>query len=154
VPADIPSDNTSLRDAVRTAQSQPDALAALTDLYQQLDTTLADSDARCLGGGTCCRFDLAGHRLYVTTLELALFMRQPPTGPIVPLRCPYQRGPHCHARTVRSLGCRTYFCRSPELTDLYETYHQAIAHLHDQYAIPYLYVELTSGLAACTPDAG
>ena len=149
MPARPSSDDTSLPDAVRCAEQRPDALAALAVLYDQLDAELAETNAQCLGGGTCCRFDIAGHRLFVTTLELAMLLQGPPPHPAAPLRCPYQRGPKCLARGFRALGCRTYFCRSPELTDLYESYHQAIAQLHEHHAIPYLYVELTAGLAAC-----
>ena len=43
----------------------------------------APGEARpqCLGGGACCRFDLMGHRVYLSTGELALLGRTDPPAP-------------------------------------------------------------------------
>jgi Fe-S-cluster containining protein len=149
-----PSDSHSLRGAVAIARKHPLVLHKLAAVYASVDDAVSATDARCMGGGTCCRFDLAGHRLYVTTLELAMLLEHPSAGTVAPLRCPYQRGPRCLARFARPLGCRTYFCRAPQLMDLYESFHQQIAALHEAHGIPYFYVELTSALDQCanTPD--
>lgn len=49
---------------------------AITALYDQLDAAVAQRGATCWQSGDCCRFDEYGHRLYVTGLEAAWFLRQ------------------------------------------------------------------------------
>ena len=139
--------HSDLRQAVTASLERPQALAELGSLYTELDAQLLD--AVCLGGGACCRFDLAGHRLFVTTLELAMLLQLPPAADSAPLRCPYQIGPKCHSRGYRALGCRTFFCRQGHLQDIYEAYHAKIIELHERFGIPYFYVELTAGIAEC-----
>ena len=143
--------NSDLSRAVAAAMGYPEALADLRALYRQLDADV--QGGLCLGGGACCRFDLAGHRLYVTPLELAMLLQLPPIATVPPQRCPYQVGPKCHAREHRALGCRTYFCRQGHLQDLYEMYHDQIIALHKQHGIPYFYVELTASLTECKHPA-
>jgi len=53
-------------------------LAELRKLYEEVQRRTAQSGLRCLGGGGCCKFDLAGHRLYLTPAELALLIERPP----------------------------------------------------------------------------
>jgi len=123
----------------------------LRGLYRRADRDIARARAVCMGGGTCCRFDLAGHRLFATTGELAMLagaeasdMSRCARG-----RCPYQRSARCTARHVRPLGCRMFFCRAaPGTTSaVYETYHAELRRLHGAHGLPYRYVELTAGLA-------
>lgn len=127
----------SVQHILLAAQEQVDALAL-----------------RCLGGGGCCKFDLAGHRLYVSIGELALLTADGPPRPnrdLPPLRCPYQCGPRCTARRSRPLGCRTHFCdpsHDDTLAAIYEAHHARIRRLHDRFAKPYAYVELTAALAS------
>lgn len=166
--SEIPSRNSSLASAsasgeqpgeptlasvVASCGQRPEVLAALADLYRQADATVAATGAICFGGGACCRFDLAGHRLYVSPVELAMLVqRPPPTWPAQRGRCAYQQGPRCHARDRRPLGCRTYFCNTRHtqvLQDAHEQYHLSLRRLHDKMDVAYRYVELTGGLAAC-----
>jgi len=136
---------------VSAAKANAAFLAEIAEIYRAVDSEIQALSPTCFGGGTCCKFDLAGHRLYLSTGELALLSLQPP--PIMEqaprLRCPYQTGPRCNARQNRPLGCRVYFC-TPELASaippIYEKYHQHIRQLHAIYAIEYRYVELTNGL--------
>lgn len=123
----------------------PEAVADLERVYAQADQ--ATANCRCLGGGCCCKFDIFGHRLYVTTAELAL-LTQPakPSLPAKPWRCAYQYGPRCTAYQRRPLGCRLFFCSDvdqQDRTELYERLHSAIKILHRTHCIPYTYAELT-----------
>jgi Fe-S-cluster containining protein len=129
------------------------ATAALQDLYRQVDADVARLGAACRGCGDCCRFDVADHRLLVTTAELALLTERPPPNRRGPGegRCPYQVAERCTARRRRPLGCRVFFC-DPRFAgparDLYEHYHGAIQRLHGEFRLAYRYVELTAALAA------
>jgi hypothetical protein len=123
-------------------------LAELSRILLQAEEALASCGAVCLGGGACCKFDLAGHRLFVSTGELALLLgsSRAPLPPSGEGRCPHQVGPRCTARERRPLGCRTFFCRvrTPSvLADVYERHHGLIRSLHQTHCLPYAYAELT-----------
>ncbi len=153
-----PADNVSFPRAVQVAHDSPAFMADLSQLYADADAAVRQRNATCMGGGTCCRFDVAGHRLYVSTGELAYLLCSPwPVTAVFSLRCPYQVGPLCRARDHRPLGCRTYFCRTAitdSLDAIYERVHQQIQALHDRHGVPYYYVELSAGLAECIPPQG
>ena len=145
-----------LAQAVADCRANAPLMAALAELYAQVDVEIAAAGAGCLGGGVCCKFDVAGHRLYVSSGELALLTTQsPPEGrPPRELRCPYQVGPRCAARNVRPLGCRVYFCASDGVIirhGLYEGFHSEVRRLHDICCAPYAYVELTAAIVQVTP---
>jgi len=123
----------------------------LEALYTRLDDEIASARATCAACGTCCDFMRAGHRLYVSTAELALLasVRPAEPSPREPLRCPYQIAGACTARQRRPLGCRVHFCTPPAeqwCQEIYERYHHAIGALHETHSIPYRYVELTAAL--------
>jgi len=147
----------SLAEAVRRCRRCGSFLAGLGALYAALDAEITRSGAICLGGGACCKFDLAGHRLFLTTGELALLTGRPPANieRCELSRCPYQLGPRCSARDRRPMACRTYFCDS-RVTDLSrpmcEAYHRRIRRLHEIHHVPYLYVELTSAIPQLFAD--
>ncbi|MFW6062344.1 MAG: hypothetical protein ACOC93_06000 [Planctomycetota bacterium] len=126
-------------------------LQQLRRLLGQVDAEVERFGPRCWGGGTCCKFDLFSHRLYASTAELALLAAQPPVDMTrcAGRRCPYQLGPACTARSARPLGCRTFFCRpdAPQaLEALCEQYHVRIRQLHQDFALPYAYAEITLAL--------
>jgi Fe-S-cluster containining protein len=66
-----------LAESVRLCRRE-EFLAALGAIYKEADRRIASGGSACLGGGACCKFDLAGHRLYVTAGELALLALEPP----------------------------------------------------------------------------
>lgn len=145
--------------AVDFCRRLPEMMAALEGIYRRVDADMAATAATCLGGGACCRFDLAGHRLYVSTGELALLTQEQPRcgGECRRLRCPYQAGPRCTGRLRRPLGCRIFFCRRGEdesedgeqtnsSARVYESYHGLIRQLHDDCGARYAYLELTATL--------
>lgn len=136
-----------LTQAVAAAADDAEFLAALADLYRQVDQVVAARDPRCRACGDCCKFDQAPHRLYVSTGELALLTAGPAPEPCGPLRCPYQVEAHCHARGRRPLGCRLFFCDCRLRTwseESYEARHQQIRRLHELHDIGYHYVEMTT----------
>ena len=140
-----------LAGAVEKCRRRAGFLAALGELYEAVDAEVARQTPTCLGGGACCKFDLAGHRLMLSTGELAL-LSEAGCGDVrrcERLRCPYQIGPRCSARMIRPLGCRVFFCDSALQDwcgDTYEKFHRRIRALHERFAVPYAYVELTAGL--------
>ena len=143
-----------LAGAAALCRTVPGFLAALREILAAADREIAAHLAGagiarpCLGGGGCCKFDLAGHRLYVSAGELALLAEAPPTdlSRAQRLRCPWQAGPSCAAYARRPLGCRTHFCRPKEKTffeAVYEQHHREIRALHQSHCTPYAYGELT-----------
>ncbi|MHC4985451.1 MAG: hypothetical protein ACYTFO_04770, partial [Planctomycetota bacterium] len=129
---------------------RPDLPDAITEAYRAVDAEIARLGFTCMGGGTCCRFDIADHRLFVTTAELAYLLAEGPAPqPARPQRCPYQVGPRCTARAARPLGCRVYFCSpraSQAINALYDRFHALISCLHNELDIDYQYVELGEAL--------
>ncbi len=145
-----------LLEALHLAGRHGELLTGVAAIHAGADAAVAARGMICMGGGACCRFDLAGHRLFATTGELALLLGRRPAQvpPLPPLRCPYQLGPRCMARDVRPLGCRTFFCNGGgDLLQIHERSHACLRSLHDNLRIPYLYVEATAAIAAYL-DAG
>jgi hypothetical protein len=151
-PFSLTVDPRELHDAVAQAQANDDLMAELAEIYAALDTEIAALDVHCFGSGACCRFDQAGHRLYLSTAELAYLLSQAPLPAAVRLgRCPYQLGPRCQNRLGRPIGCRIYFCDinlQESLNDIYAKYHARLRHCHERISLPYHYVELSIALAA------
>ena len=147
-----PAPGESLADAVARCGRDGEFLRQLREIHGCADARAAALGAVCLGGGACCKFDRTGHRLYLSTGELALLTLEPPPDPahIARGRCPYQVGPRCVARRRRPLGCRMYFCRKslrPALQDTYEHLHRRVVSAHQSHSLPYAYVELTTSLS-------
>ena len=164
-----------LHDAVAAAAARPEVLAAVGRVYAQLQRAIDDRRPVCHASGRCCRFDEFGHRLYVSTLELAAFVGQPqelPVAgdqlpekrtslPVLPTAnrqpptdtCPYQEpGTNlCTVHTIRPFGCRMFFCDATA-TDWqnaeYERVHAELKALHAALDVPYFYVEWRAALAA------
>lgn len=149
--------NNQLAHAVGLARARPAMLRELAGLYHQADAELAGAGQPCRRCGRCCNFAHYGHRLYVTTAELALLMRSAPPNPSAAGdgRCPFQHHDECIARAHRTLGCRVFSCRGDRGTanDLYERCHARIRALHQSHRIPYIYAELTGAITALTSVA-
>ena len=155
-PRTSPADG-DLAAAVACALRASSLSAALAEIYRSVDAEVERLGLTCMGGGACCRFDIADHRLFATTAEITYLLAHGPATQVVPPgRCPYQVGPRCTARDGRPLGCRTYFCSpaAPDAIDgLYDLFHEPISRLHHQLSVPYLYLELTGALAVLGPAA-
>jgi Fe-S-cluster containining protein len=124
-------------------------------VYEELQR---DIDARrplCMASGRCCRFEEFGHRLYVTTLELAAFVADLPeqagTRDWDGTGCPYQVNKLCSVHAIRPFGCRVFFCDATSTqwqSERYERFHADLKRLHEALNVPYLYVEWRSALVA------
>lgn len=157
-----------LRSAVLAAADCPEACRAVGQIYDELMRQIAERRPVCVASGRCCRFEEFGHRLYVTTLELAKLQidaggvlttrGQDAAAPRQPLPifqldrkssdpvrgCPYQVDGLCGIHLIRPFGCRIFFCDATSTQwqhDLYERLHGQIRHLHEIHHIPYRYVE-------------
>jgi Fe-S-cluster containining protein len=161
------SSHQSLREAVRDASGRADVRLAVGAIYEHLQDAIDLRKPICNTSGRCCRFDEYGHRLFVTTMELATFVSDLPApikSPATPSReqtappisktqsaCPFQIQNLCTAHKIRPFGCRVFFC-DPTATDWqtqqYERLHGHLKRLHDELNVPYFYVEWRQALAA------
>src|SRR5205085_12556308 len=110
-----------LRTAVTLAASRPDVRLAIEVLYQQLQDAIDLRRPVCIASGRCCRFEEYGHRLFVTTAELAAFVHgfessdRPPALDAAVYEwngtgCPFQLAKLCGVHALRPFGCRIFFC--------------------------------------------
>lgn len=96
-----------------------DLAEEMARFYDRLDRTIADRGPTCWNHGSCCKFGEFGHKLFVTTVELAYFVRgnlddwRPPSAED---SCPFQNMGRCTAREHRPMGCRIFFC-DPDAQD-------------------------------------
>jgi len=145
-----------LSTAVRRASKRIEIPALVRAIYADLEIQIAQRRPVCVVSGRCCRFDEFGHRLMVTTLELAAFVsnlekesRQIPAGD--GKGCPFQVNRLCGVHAFRPFGCRVFFCDATSIewqTKQYEHFHGQLKLLHDDLDVPYYYVEWRQGLAA------
>lgn len=141
------------------AAAKPAIDAALRDLYARLDAAVAVHSPTCWISGRCCKFDQFGHRLYVTGLEIAWFLREVQNAPgsvihlpqhaETPGACPYQINGLCSTHAMRPLGCRIFFCQHGTEQwqhELYEQYLTELRLLHDAHDLDYCYMDWLAGL--------
>lgn len=164
-----------LQENVGAAASRMEVRDAVARVYDALQREIDARRPICTASGRCCHFEAYGHRLYVTTLELAAFVaaQSPPQLPVVscqspvktkslPLlatrnlqlatsNCPFQIGNLCSVHAIRPFGCRIFFC-DPTSTqwqnERYEEFHSELKRLHEELNVPYLYVEWRQALTA------
>lgn len=136
-----------LRKAVEAAAQREEVRQAVAEIYRDVERNIAQRRPVCIMSGRCCRFEEFGHRLYVTTAELATFARQltTPADPDWDGRgCPFQKGKLCTVHSIRPFGCRIFFCDSTAQEWQEEQYHQfhtRLKRLHEDLDIPYFYLE-------------
>ena len=137
---------------IRRCAADADFVAAMHDLYARLDAEIAGHAPVCTNRGACCKFDAFGHRLYVTSIELAYFLARS-EGPLLapPDRsfCPYQQGGKCHARSARPAACRVFFCDAAAQEWQPGTSEESLkklAGIGDRFGLPYVYLEWTEAL--------
>jgi Fe-S-cluster containining protein len=146
--------------AVMDAFWRPAVCQAATDLYREIEVEVARRKPVCAVSGRCCKFDEFGHRLYVTTIELATFLHEYLDRPLNRLRqaaaawdgksCPFQSDRLCDVHTMRPMGCRMFFCDASSnqwQNEQYEKFHGRLKRLHESLAVPYAYLEWRSALA-------
>ena len=144
-----------LRDAVVQAADRSEVREAVLRVYAALQLEIDSRRPRCDASGRCCRFEEFGHRLYVTTAELATFLHDLPPEAVAPAEqnpsgCRFQVGGLCSVHTIRPFGCRIFFCdpTAGEWQQVqYERFHGDLKRIHDELGVPYFYVEWRAGLA-------
>lgn len=156
----------ALSQAIAEAAGREDVRAAVWRIYRLLEQEINRRRPVCQASGRCCRFEEYGHRLYVTTLELAAFARDlrtpPATNPAekgtlaLPVvgpsaGCVYQVDGLCSVHAIRPFGCRIFFCDASAeqwQQEQYERFHAELKQAHEALDVPYFYVEWRQGLAA------
>ena len=61
----------------------------------------------------------------------------------------------CTAREARPLGCRIYFCDENAQAwqnDVYEKYHARLRAVHEEFGLPYRYLEWREALRELVKD--
>ncbi len=143
-------DASRLRGQVETAAARPDVADAVAAVYAQVTAAVDARRPACAASGKCCHFDAYGHVLYVTTLELAAFVRALRATPTAnPAGCPFQVGRLCGVHAIRPFGCRLYYCDPTAQQwqqDLYERLHADLRRLHASAGVDYFYVEWRQAL--------
>ena len=143
-----------LKQSVHEAAGRPEVRTAVMDLYAAVQREIDARKPLCVISGKCCRFEEYGHRLFVTTIELAAFVH---SVPFMPERwdgtgCPFQKNKLCSVHQSRPFGCRMFFC-DPTSTEWqnerYERFHADLKRLHESLAVPYFYVEWRQALRDC-----
>ncbi|MFN4242401.1 MAG: hypothetical protein ACK4PI_04100 [Tepidisphaerales bacterium] len=168
--SELPRRADPLVTAVQAAR-RPDVRQAVHAVYAELEREIARRRPRCDISGRCCHFDAYGHRLYVTTAELATFLDDLDAGAVPRtmaastetrraggLALPVWQGPSCpllvdglcSVHPVRPFGCRVFFCdpdASAWVRDTYEAIHRRLRAVHDELGLSYHYVEWRSALS-------
>ena len=148
-----------IQDMILPLADRDDLAAEMAGFYDQLDRTIADHCPTCWNHGACCKFGEFGHKLFVTTVELAYFVRgnradwRPPTTDDA---CPFQVRGKCMAREHRPMGCRIFFC-DPDAqgwqNDEYEEQLRTLKAISAASGVDYRYIEWMQALRE-VPMAG
>jgi hypothetical protein len=149
---------TELTQAIVEAAGRDEVVEAIGAIYVEVNKEVDARRPLCVMSGRCCRFEEYGHRLFVTTMELAAFLRAASARERLATTsgwdgqgCPYQINRLCSVHASRPFGCRVFFCDPTAAQwqqDLYERYHAQLKRLHESLSVPYSYVEWRQGLAA------
>jgi Fe-S-cluster containining protein len=141
-----------LQELVLQTSRRLDVRPALHAIYDALRREIDNRQPVCSTSGRCCRFEEYGHRLYVTTIELAAFvadLRSSPRQDWDGAGCPFQAGGLCSVHSIRPFGCRIFFCDETATqwqNDAYEAFHARLKALHEELNVPYRYVEWRQAL--------
>ncbi len=149
----------SLPTAVKDAMTRPEVVAAVERIHAEIEKEVREIGPACQMSGRCCRFEEYGHRLFITTAELAAFARRlrehPELGSLAAAAdgngCRFQSNGMCIAHLIRPMGCRLFFCddrTQSRMHALYEEMHRKMKDLHGQHGVSYRYVEWRQGLIA------
>lgn len=139
----------------RAAASDPRVTETLSTIFKEADDVVRQERPLCIASGRCCRFEEHGHRLYVTGLETAWFLkmleeqgdrtvdRESIASAKTGGTCPFLEDGLCSVHTIRPFGCRSYFCdpRAEWQSDVHEQWHARVRELHEELDLPYSYGE-------------
>lgn len=140
----------TLHQVVFEAARRREVIEAVDAVYAAVQLEIDARRPRCDLSGRCCHFEAYGHRLYVTSIELAAFVA---TNTVAaednPGSCPFQRGKLCAAHATRPFGCRIFFC-DPTADEWqaarYEEFHAQLKALHVRFDVQYFYMEWRAAL--------
>ena len=154
----------SFQRAVNEAAARAEVRAAVGGLYAEVQREVDLRRPLCVISGRCCRFEEYGHRLFVTTAELAAFSHDlraaapaATTAPWDGTGCPFQSNKMCGVHAIRPFGCRMFFCDATSTewqNETYERFHARLKRLHEELAVPYFYVEWRRAIGALGLSAG
>ncbi len=132
------------------------ALAAVEQVYRDIDEKLGATKPWCNNCGRCCDFTRYDHRLYATTLEILYLLKGLATlGDAQPAEnekdgaCPYHDDKGCIIRPYRTAGCRIFFCQSLDPDYQHKLTEQSLARLrelHHEFSAVYYYADLLEWL--------
>lgn len=129
------------------------AVESIQNLYRAVQDALDLRKPVCNVSGRCCRFEEYGHRLFVTTLEMAAFVhhlgQQHSVDGWNGRGCPFQWNGLCKVHRIRPMGCRLYFCDPTAIEwhqETYERFHAELRRLHEVANARYFYVEWRTAL--------
>jgi Fe-S-cluster containining protein len=160
--------DSGLLQIVQAASQRPQVREAVAEIYAELARRIEERKPICVLSGRCCHFEEYGHRLYVTTMELAAFKWElsrvagegltchqgaggetPPLQALEKAGCSFQKGKLCTVHSIRPFGCRIFFC-DPTATqwqqDQYEHFHSELKREHERLGVPYRYMEWREAL--------
>jgi Fe-S-cluster containining protein len=154
--------NAQIAQAIADAATRTQAISAVSGIYDDIARQISQIGPICQLSGKCCRFEEYGHRLYVTTAELATFVamaRQTPAPPHLLDHadgggCRFQQNRLCTVHQSRPMGCRMFYCdprTEQPLQELFEQMHTRLKRIHDDLQIPYYYLEWRAALAIIAP---
>lgn len=153
--------------AWREAAGDAAVVEAIDAVHRRIEAAVIERGPRCDQSGRCCRFGEYGHDLFVTGLEIAVFLRRAsrPSNAIGRARgvslpqlsseraCPFMIDNACSVHAIRPAGCRIFFCEPGTQgwqQDLYERSLVEVRRLHETQGLPYRYMEWLDGLAAAS----
>lgn len=138
----------TFRSIVFEAAGRPEVLGAVDELYGRVQAEIDRRRPVCAISGRCCRFEEYGHRLFVTTIELARFVHDLAPTPSHEdwdgAGCPFQQSKLCTVHARRPFGCRMFFCDATSTewqNSAYERFHAELKQCHERLNVPYLYAE-------------
>jgi Fe-S-cluster containining protein len=146
------------RAAIVAAAGRAEVRAVVNEVYRDLQKEIDARRPVCVISGRCCRFEEFGHQLYVTTLEMGVFLHElRAANPAVAADekwsgqgCPFQVNKLCSVHAIRPFGCRLFFCDSTSTEwqhEQYRNFHSRLKSLHDQLEVPYFYLEWRQALS-------
>lgn len=145
-------DNNIPAAAILNASTRLEVALVMDKFYAELDQRITEQDLACKSCGECCEFAEFGHRLYVTSLEMAYYLaKRDPTLPVTEDACPHVYDGKCQAHDARPAGCRIFFCNSDTTHwqgPLTEESLTRLKTLHAELKVPYCYVDWITALKA------
>ena len=129
-------------------------LDKVADLYAWIEQEIRrhpEEAGECYACGACCDFERYGHRLFLTSAEMAYFVDHVGSENLKPMTdgvCPYRINHRCSVHAHRFAGCRIFCCRGddPFQHRLSEQVQQKLKTICEETHTPYRYADLRQTL--------